>query len=268
MVNISNFCDPNFPQNFCTLFDSISHSTCSAMHGSPLTCGNDMAVAGFLTNVEGCSTNAGRTILNYHSVHDFHDWIEGVFGPELPERDPVNFIVTVMEFTPPSTAGAIPRCFGTIITSSRVLTSASCATTESPLELLVQTRIVQGLSSSSTNCEEFSVEIFDWHEINYFPNYLGRASRIYIYPYYRQENPFVNNVAIIEVTVWINLKLFFPFLNRFFPGWWDIWPTNRSSITWKSPTKQLMPIIRLGSYRYKIHARRCNNCEWTPKLWS
>lgn len=110
-----------------------------------------MDVAGFLTNDGGCSTNVGRTVLNYHSINHFRDWIEGVFGPELPERDPVNFIVTVMEFTP-ANATVAPRCFGTIITSNRVLTTAVCATIEFPLELRVQTRIVQGSSSSSTTC--------------------------------------------------------------------------------------------------------------------
>lgn len=158
-VLVNNYCDPDFPQNFCTIFDSFSHATCSALHGSPLTCGNDMEVAGFVTNVGGCRTDAGRPVLNYVSVNDVHDWIEGIFGPELPERDPVNFIVTVLEFTPPSGEGAIPRCFGTVITSNRILTTASCVTIESPRELAVQTRIVQGSSSSSSSCKGVLVEI-------------------------------------------------------------------------------------------------------------
>lgn len=97
-------------------------------------------VAGFVANVDGCSTNAGRTILNYHSVNDFRDWIEGVVGPELPEREAANFIVEVME------RNVFLRCFGTIISTNRVLTTATCVTinSASPFELEVQTRLVQG----------------------------------------------------------------------------------------------------------------------------
>lgn len=157
MVNNPESCDPNYPQNFCTIFDSTLNPTCDAILGSPVTCGNDMAVAGFLTNDEGCNTNAGRTTLNYHSVDHFRDWIEGVFGPELPERNKVDFIVTVMEFTPPSYIGATPRCFGTIISSNRVLTTASCATVQSPLALAVQTRIVEESNSTAVTCKSASI---------------------------------------------------------------------------------------------------------------
>ncbi|XP_037034422.1 uncharacterized protein LOC119073217 [Bradysia coprophila] len=170
-------CDPNYPQSYCTVFDSVSHSTCDAMQGSPLTCGNDdITVAGFVTTDGGCSTDTGRTMLNYHSIRDFRDWIVGVFGPELPARDAVNFIVTVLERNETS----IPRCFGTVIASNRVLTTATCATIDSSLhvELLVQTRIVQGSTSSSTNFA---------------------TSQIYIHPYYSEENPLENNVAVIEI---------------------------------------------------------------------
>lgn len=152
MVNSSIDCDPNYPQNFCTTFDSVSHATCTALRGSPLTCGSDTIAAGFVTNDEGCSTNAGRAVLNYHSIRDFRDWIEGVVGPALPEREVANFIVTIME----RQATSIPRCFGTIISSRRVLTTATCATVDSslPVRLEVQTRIVQGSSSTSVNCKK------------------------------------------------------------------------------------------------------------------
>lgn len=160
IVNNSSACDPNFPQNFCTFLDTISHSTCSAWQGSPLTCGNDGIVAGFLTNDGGCSTNFdGRAVLNYHSIDDFRDWILGIFGPELPERDTVDFIVTVLEFSSPNVIKGIPRCFGTIITSNRVLTTATCATIELPLELGVQTRFVQGSSSHESTCKMFEVRL-------------------------------------------------------------------------------------------------------------
>ncbi|KAJ6642298.1 Granzyme M [Pseudolycoriella hygida] len=174
----AEFCDPNSPQTFCSIFDSTSHSTCTARLGSPLTCANDLVVAGFVTNEEGCSWNSNRAMLTYHSVGDLYHWIEGVFGPELPERDPVNFIVNVLEFLETSITDALPRCFGTIISSNRVLTTAICATVQSPLKLAVLTRRVSGSSSSSQSY---------------------RTSRIYIHPRYVPENPLSNNVAIIEI---------------------------------------------------------------------
>ncbi|KAG4071696.1 hypothetical protein HA402_011850 [Bradysia odoriphaga] len=200
MVNGPVACDPNYPQSYCTVFDSVSHLTCDAMQGSPLTCGNDMTVAGFVTTDGGCSADTGRTLLNYHSVHDFRDWIVGVFGPKLPERNAVNFIVTVLERNETS----IPRCFGTIIASNRVVTTATCATIDSSLhvELLVQTRIVQGSSSSSTNY---------------------RASQIYIHPYYSQENPFENNVAVIEVSFhYVVESRIRKIVEIHFADWWHV----------------------------------------------
>lgn len=204
-VNSPDSCDPNYPQNFCTNFDSNAHVTCSAKQGSPLICGSEMVLAGFVTNVNGCTTNdAGQTVLNYHSIDDFRDWIEGVFGPELPKRNAVNFVVTVMERNVNSTT---PRCYGTIISSSRVITTATCATIEqeSFLTLELQTRIVVGSTASTVNCESFC-RFFGTIKVLkiYFYFVKGNPSRIFIHPYFNPDNPFDYNVAVIEVVARIN----------------------------------------------------------------
>lgn len=48
----------------------------------------------------------------------------------------------------------------------------------------------------------------------------------------------------------------------------DVWPTTCASITRKSSTLQLMPIIRMGSNRYPIYPWRCNNRSWITILRS
>lgn len=139
-------CDITNPQNYCSVFDSVTHPSCSALEASPLTCDNDMILSGFVTDA-GCVTHAnGSAGLSYHSIGDFQDWIDGVIGPELHERPAVNFIVTIME----KNTIAVPRCFGTVISSNRVLTTATCATIDS---IEVQTRFLDGAWTTTQNCE-------------------------------------------------------------------------------------------------------------------
>ncbi|XP_037041916.1 uncharacterized protein LOC119078468 [Bradysia coprophila] len=167
-------CNVNYPQSYCSNFDSVAHLTCSALEASPVTCGNDMIVSGFVST-DGCSPHGDDSArLNYHSVSDFQDWIEGVIGSQLPERREVNFIVIIMD----RNTLAIPQCFGTIISSNRVLTTATCASIDSMDNLVVQSRYIDVAWPAKQN---FSV------------------TQVYVHPSFRQDNPFENNVAIISV---------------------------------------------------------------------
>lgn len=70
----SQFCNPSLPQASCSFHTTIFHYSCSAMTGSPVTCGNESIIAGFLINNASCSTNDDRVSLNFHSVSQFSGW--------------------------------------------------------------------------------------------------------------------------------------------------------------------------------------------------
>lgn len=72
----SQFCDSNFPHNFCSSFTSRLHYSCDALLGSPVTCGDESIINGFLINNGSCNPSNGQYILNYHSVSEFESWIE------------------------------------------------------------------------------------------------------------------------------------------------------------------------------------------------
>lgn len=74
-VRESQYCDPNLPQAFCSSHPTISHYSCSAMTGSPVTCGGSESIAGFLINNATCSSGDSRVSLNFHSVSQFTEWI-------------------------------------------------------------------------------------------------------------------------------------------------------------------------------------------------
>lgn len=80
----STYCDPDFPQVFCSRFASTSANTCDANAGSPVTCDDDVStVAGFLlNNNRSCIENGDRFELNFHSVEPFKEWIEKVSSSE------------------------------------------------------------------------------------------------------------------------------------------------------------------------------------------
>lgn len=69
------FCHPNYLQNYCALFPTRNHYSCDVMLGSPVTCGDQWIVAGFLINNGSCTQRDGQFLLNYHSVGDFQRWI-------------------------------------------------------------------------------------------------------------------------------------------------------------------------------------------------
>lgn len=151
LVTISGpqVCPPNMPQVYCTTFTTSVDPTCDALLGSPITCGNESVVSGFLLNNRTCSITDGLVSLNYHSVSDFTEWIENATQQLIPSRGTINFVVFIAQYRPPSsiTTGTV-RCSGTIIGPSRVLTTANCALVELPFELSVQSR---GASSTSTS---------------------------------------------------------------------------------------------------------------------
>lgn len=92
----STFCTPNFEQVFCTTFASASHATCTAIQGSPVTCGDESIVAGILINNGTCSHNGNRILLNYHSVHDFTDWIIEISGAKVTSKTSIVLILSAV----------------------------------------------------------------------------------------------------------------------------------------------------------------------------
>lgn len=73
------FCYGSLPQAFCATFDSVNHVTCTANLGSPVICGHEGRVDGFMiTESFNCDRVWGRTMQSYHSVEEFRDWINEV----------------------------------------------------------------------------------------------------------------------------------------------------------------------------------------------
>jgi hypothetical protein len=72
------FCDENFPQIFCSSFETSNAFNCDAYLGSPLI-SVDEGLAGILINSERrCTTSGDRFVLNYISIGDFREWIDEV----------------------------------------------------------------------------------------------------------------------------------------------------------------------------------------------
>ena len=80
MVGIQEpqFCNNNFPQAFCSTFDEQLKGLCQAPQGSPVICGNNSIISGFVLNSQSCGRLNGRFSLEYHSTAEFQDWIEEV----------------------------------------------------------------------------------------------------------------------------------------------------------------------------------------------
>jgi hypothetical protein len=98
IVHSPEFCDTNFPQVFCSGFDSRTDPTCASILGSPLTCnGDDTAVAGFLiTADDACTINGNRYVLNYHSVVGFQEWINDVSAAQSYAKMSIVLILSVI----------------------------------------------------------------------------------------------------------------------------------------------------------------------------
>lgn len=76
----SQLCDPNMPQIFCSIFSTNNHHSCDAILGSPVTCGDQSIVAGFLISNSTCTQRNGQFLLNYLSVSEFQRWINDPIG--------------------------------------------------------------------------------------------------------------------------------------------------------------------------------------------
>lgn len=89
------YCDPNYPQVFCSSFPSLATGPCTASRGSPVVCISGH-VSGFVINERGCTTADahGRNLLHYHSVNDFRAWIEEVSGAEKAVKSSIVLIIS------------------------------------------------------------------------------------------------------------------------------------------------------------------------------
>ena len=73
-------CQGNLPQVFCSIIDTESSETETALQGSPVVCGDGSAVAGFVLGTRVLVGNLNA--LDFHSVGDFRGWIENVSGAD------------------------------------------------------------------------------------------------------------------------------------------------------------------------------------------
>lgn len=87
-------CHENNTQVFCSFFDSASNEICSVPQGSPLICGDENAVSGFILN--NCGDIKGLNGLDYHSVGDFREWIEQVSGAKKLDNISAIFIAIAL----------------------------------------------------------------------------------------------------------------------------------------------------------------------------
>jgi hypothetical protein len=91
-------CDPNFPQVFCSIFDSLTARTCDAKLGSPLIAA-DSSFAGFvIDDSEKCEIISDKFALNYVSIGEHKDWIEEVSGAERHGKIWLMTLVTSIAF--------------------------------------------------------------------------------------------------------------------------------------------------------------------------
>lgn len=152
----SELCDQNFPDIFCSTFDSLDDVTCNAILGSPVICGN--ALAGFLINDESCTIVGDQNVLRYHSVGDFGEWIKEITTNESIE-DIARFILNVAVYDLPDTESAVTRCVASVITQRHVLTTASCVSVEKSQGIVVQTIVANENETEITSALPIRVSI-------------------------------------------------------------------------------------------------------------
>lgn len=91
------FCNATLPRAFCTRFDLSFPDTCYAILGSPLVCGGEDNVSGFLVGSNrDCIRHEGLVELNFHSVGDFDEWIKKVSGAE--KAAPISVLLILSAF--------------------------------------------------------------------------------------------------------------------------------------------------------------------------
>lgn len=76
LVSISGpqTCLANLPQVFCSSFYTDVADTCAASLGSPVLCGDNSAIDGFLIG-GGCAAVGSQNTLYFHTVEPFNEWI-------------------------------------------------------------------------------------------------------------------------------------------------------------------------------------------------
>jgi hypothetical protein len=74
---------------FCSDFAVTSKYMCDAQLGSPVICGDEKVVNGFVSNEGNCVDNNIRTKLNMHSVEQYRDFI----------NDPANYNSAITQKT-------------------------------------------------------------------------------------------------------------------------------------------------------------------------
>jgi hypothetical protein len=142
----SKFCNPKFPDTFCSMFATETHRSCNAMLASPIVCGN--IISGFLINDGTCTfINNNQTALSYLSVGDFADWIQRVTSNEPEIGNNERFVVNILQFTSGNIQESTFRCSGTIIAPRHVLTTASCGKVSEPFEIAIQIILESGTST-------------------------------------------------------------------------------------------------------------------------
>lgn len=174
------FCDPNSLQVFCSTFELPTSFECSATLGSPVMCGDQSTVDGFLLTAGQCLIDgSNRATLEYHSV-DYHRWwIEEVSSKLYNESFSPDFIVNVLHYTAPNFDHAIIRCSATIITVRHVLTTASCVDVTNTTKITIQAPLIHG-------------------------NEVRELEKVFIHPNFDVTHPRTNNVAVLKVKSKIN----------------------------------------------------------------
>lgn len=92
------FCNPNLQQAFCSRFDDNQPpGTCTAILGSPLTCGDESIVRGFLVGSNGeCERRDNLFELNFHSIDEFQGWINQVSGSQKAGKFSFIFVLSAI----------------------------------------------------------------------------------------------------------------------------------------------------------------------------
>lgn len=76
----SEYCDPNSPQAFCTIFKNSSN--CNVPPAAIVLSQNSI-IDGFTISERTCTRNGDDYILFFHSVGDFAAWIKDVSAAKL-----------------------------------------------------------------------------------------------------------------------------------------------------------------------------------------
>lgn len=72
LINGPGCCGTN--QAFCSVFETANHNVCESNHGAPVICNGKFS--GFVLQLnKTCMASSGRTLIKYHSVDSFRDWI-------------------------------------------------------------------------------------------------------------------------------------------------------------------------------------------------